>query len=56
MRRDAPAAIIVVMDRELERKVERRIRLWILEQERDRQREGQRRAAVQPGAPRDSHK
>jgi hypothetical protein len=42
------------MDRELERKVERRIRLWILEQEHDRRREDQRRA-VQQGAHRDNH-
>jgi hypothetical protein len=39
----------------LERSLERRIRLWILEQERDRQAEGQRRGA-QSGSARDAQK
>lgn len=46
----AHAPKITVMDRDLERKVERRIRLWILEQERDRKR-GSERLGDQPAAP-----
>jgi hypothetical protein len=41
--------------RDLEKSVERRIRLWILEQEFDRKREGQR-LALQQAAARDAHK
>jgi hypothetical protein len=47
----SPAAKIAAMNRdlemnrELERTVERRIRLWVLEQEFERKRESQRRAA-----------
>jgi hypothetical protein len=46
---------IIDMNRDLERSVERRIRMWILEQEFDRKREGQR-LALQQAASRDAHK
>jgi hypothetical protein len=39
------------MSTRLERSLERRIRLWILEQEHDRQVEVQRRTAQAGGAP-----
>jgi hypothetical protein len=43
------------MNRDLESKVERKIRLWILEQEYERQRESQRRSAA-PGGTREGQK
>ena len=41
---------IIGMQSDFERKVERRIRVWILEQEHERQRELQRRMAEQAAA------
>ncbi|HMD57342.1 MAG TPA: hypothetical protein VKG82_07725 [Solirubrobacteraceae bacterium] len=44
------------MSRELERSIERKIRRWILEQEYDRLREGQRHIADKNASTRDEHK
>lgn len=53
--RAAPAEYASMVNRDFERSVERRIRLWILEQEFDRKREGQR-LALQQAASRDAQK
>jgi hypothetical protein len=50
MRARTARPIFAVMSTRLERSLERRIRLWILEQEQDRRVEAQRRAAQSGGA------
>lgn len=44
------------MSRELERSIERRIRRWILEQEYDRMRDGQRVGTTTKNSARGEHK